>query len=210
MVDPSSSTRTDASERPRLGRPRSDRVRRAVLDAAVELVADGGLGALSMSSIASRAGVSRVTLYKWWSSAGAILLDGLVERSHASIEHAPGTPARQALAEQMTALIELFTDTGPTAAAIRAVTARAESDPQLARDLREHWHRPRRDAAATILEHGMANGEIRPDIDLDAAIDALFAPLYHRLLVGHAPLGPELVEQILSMFDSVFDSRPAV
>lgn len=149
-----------------------------------------------------------MTLYKWWASAGAILLDGLLERSHASIEHDPDLSARAALAEQMTALITLFTDGGPAAPAIRAVTAGAESDPQLARDLREHWHEPRRQVAAEILRRGMITGEVRSDLDPEAAIDLLFAPIYHRLLVGHAPLGPELVDQLLSLFGGFTTTDP--
>jgi len=167
----------------------------------VELVADGGLPALSMSSIATAAGVSRVTLYKWWSSPGAILLDGLLQRSRAGIEHRPELTTREALAEQMRSLIELFTEAGPTAAAIRAVTAGAVSDPQLAEDLRQHWHRPRREVAAEILHRGMITGEIRDGLDVEAAIDLLFAPIYHRLLIGHVPLRPELVDDLLAMFD---------
>ncbi|WP_370518876.1 TetR/AcrR family transcriptional regulator [Microlunatus sp. Gsoil 973] len=193
--------RQRGQQRRRPGRPRSEQVRTAILEAAVQLAAEGGLPALSMSAIASRAGVSRVTLYKWWPSPGAILLNGLLERSRAGIEHQPGLSAREALAEQMRSLIELFTEEGPTAAAIRAVTAGAVSDPQLATDLREHWHRPRRDVAADILRRGMTSGEIRDDLDVEAAIDLLFAPIYHRLLIGHAPLGPQLVEDLLTLFD---------
>lgn len=183
------------------GRPRSSRARAAILRAAVDLVTDGGLAALSMSSIAARAGVSRVTLYKWWASPGAIVLDGLLDRSHSSIEHDPTTSARDAIAAQMRSLVTLFTDDGPTAAAIRAVTSRAESDPQLARDLRDHWHRPRRRVAAEVLRRGIETGEVRADLDVEAAIDLLFAPIYHRLLVDHAPLGPQLVDQLLELFN---------
>lgn len=182
------------------GRPRSPRTRQAVLDAAVQLAADGGPAALSMSAIASRAGVSRVTLYRWWASPGAIVLDGLLERTRAGIEHRPGMPAREAIAEQMAALVDAFTDGSPAAAAIRAVTAGAGADPQLARDLQEHWHRPRRQVAADILRHGVATGEVRPGLDVEAAIDMLFAPIYHRLLIGHQPLGPELVGHLLDAF----------
>ena len=167
----------------------------------MELVSEGGLAALSMSAIAARAGVSRVTLYKWWSSPGAIVLDGLVERSHHTIEHDEQTPARDAIADQMRALIRLFTEDGPTAAAIKAVTARAESDPQLARDLREHWHRPRREAAADILARGIEAGEVSADLDIETAIDMLFAPIYHRLLVDHLRLEEDLVDQLLAMFN---------
>lgn len=190
------------------GRPRSNSARAAILQAAVDLVAEGGLPALSMSSIAARAGVSRVTLYKWWSSPGAIVLDGLLERSHSSIEHDHRAPARDAIAAQMRSLVELLTDGGPTAAAISAVTARAVSNPQLAQDLRDHWHRPRRQAAAEVFRRGIEAGEVRPNLDIEAAIDLLFAPIYHRLLVGHAPLDPSLVDQLLAGFNG-FETVPA-
>src|SRR3954452_23516306 len=165
--------RPDDAPRHGPGRPRSGRTRRAILDAAVDLVAEGGLAALSMSSIAARAGVSRVTLYKWWSSPGAIVLDGLLERYHAGIDHELRTPAKQAIAEQMAGLITVFTDGSHASAAIRAVTAGAAADPQLARDLSEHWPRPRRQVPADILRNGIRTGEVRAGLDVEAAIDML-------------------------------------
>lgn len=201
-------TPVDVSSRRGPGRPRSGRTRRAILDAAVDLVAEGGLAALSMSSVAARAGVSRVTLYKWWSSPGAIVLDGLLERYHAGIEHAPGTPARRAIEEQMVGLVTIFTDGSPAAAAIKAVTAGAAADPQLARDLAEHWHRPRRQVAADILRRGIRTGEVRAGLDVEAAIDMLFAPIYHRLLIGHQPLQPGLVEHLLDAFGGFTAAAP--
>ena len=122
---------------PRRGRPRSEEARRAALEAAVDLVADGGLPAATFSAIAASAGVSRVTLYKWWSSPAAVVLDGLLERTHASVEHAPSAPVRDSLARQMHALAALLADTGRTGAALRAVSAQAVADPALRADLRE-------------------------------------------------------------------------
>jgi hypothetical protein len=38
------------------------------------------------------------------------------------------------------------------------------------------------------LQRGIDRGDVRADIDLDAAVDALYAPIWLRLIIGHAPL----------------------
>ncbi|MEU0368860.1 helix-turn-helix domain-containing protein [Streptomyces sp. NPDC006283] len=50
------------------GRPREERVTRAVLDAVVALVAECGMSALTMDAVAARAGVSKPAMYRRWST----------------------------------------------------------------------------------------------------------------------------------------------
>ena len=52
-------------EAPRRGRPRSERARLAILEAAAELLLVQGLSAVSMDAVAERAGVSKATIYRW-------------------------------------------------------------------------------------------------------------------------------------------------
>ena len=47
---------------------------------------------------------------------------------------------------------------------------------------------PRRELIRAIWDRGVARGELRTDVDLEAAFDLVFAPLLYRLLIGHAPL----------------------
>src|SRR5688572_10002477 len=61
------------------GRPRSEQARRAILGAAVALVGEGGAAVATMDAIARRAGVSKQTVYRWWSSPAQILLEALNE-----------------------------------------------------------------------------------------------------------------------------------
>jgi AcrR family transcriptional regulator len=60
---------------------RSERSRRAILTAALDLVEESGYAKLSIEGIAARAGVGKQTIYRWWPSKGAVLLDALLALS---------------------------------------------------------------------------------------------------------------------------------
>jgi hypothetical protein len=78
---------------------------------------------------------------------------------------------------------------------MRALTADAQADPDLARALREQWFGPRRAVAAAIIHKGMRDGELRSDLDVEATLDLIFAPVYYRLVYGHQPLSEASAEQ---------------
>src|SRR5439155_10144682 len=125
------------ARRPR-GRPRSEAARRAILAAAGELMLSGGLAAATMDAIAARAGVSKATIYKWWPSRGAVALDGFLDQVAGTLAIPEGMTAQEALTWQLDALVRLFADTaaGPL---MRALVAQAQTDPDIARSLRDAW-----------------------------------------------------------------------
>ena len=61
------------------GRPRSEASRKAILCAAYELLREKPLPEITAAALAKRAGVSKATLYRWWPSKEAIVLDGYFE-----------------------------------------------------------------------------------------------------------------------------------
>ena len=60
---------------------RSQPARRAILAAALDQVAEVGYAQLSIEGIAAAAGVGKQTIYRWWPSKGAVLLDSLLALS---------------------------------------------------------------------------------------------------------------------------------
>ena len=54
----------EAPVSPRPGRPRSEKTRLAILEAAADIMMESGFAATTIESIAARAGVSKVTIYK--------------------------------------------------------------------------------------------------------------------------------------------------
>jgi AcrR family transcriptional regulator len=181
----------------RRGRPRSENVRRAVLDAAADLALEGAAG-VGIDAIAARAGVSRTTVYKWWSSAAAVLLEGLLERTHDTLESPAAATTREALGEYLGRLVTLVRDT-PVGALLRGLTAASVGDPVVGHALVDGWLAPRRIAVVELLVEGTRRGEVREGLNYDCVIDALFAPIYYRLIYEHQPLTDQLSAEILAV-----------
>jgi hypothetical protein len=64
---------------------------------------------------------------------------------------------------------------------------------------RRHWLAVRRIEARGLLKDAMQAGEIRSDLSPDAILDILYGGLYFRLLVGHAELTPDFVEDLFRL-----------
>ncbi|WP_187284462.1 TetR/AcrR family transcriptional regulator [Streptomyces sp. uw30] len=180
----------------RPGRPRSEKRRAAILAAAGDLMIEGGLRAATMEAIASRAGVGKATVYKWWPSRGAVALEGFMLRAASSWSLPEGASAPEALRILAVAAVHLFTRS-PAGPLMRALAADAQSDPEIAQALREQWFGPRRAVAAEIIREGIERGELRANLDLAATLDLVFAPVYYRLLFSHEPLDEAFAEHCI-------------
>jgi AcrR family transcriptional regulator len=59
------------------GRPRDPGVDRRVADAAVTLFGEAGWADFSVEAVAKRAGVGKASIYQWWQTKGALLVEAL-------------------------------------------------------------------------------------------------------------------------------------
>ena len=176
----------------RLGRPRSERARLAVLEAAADLLDEGGLGAASIEAIAGRAGVSKVTIYKWWPTRGAVATGTFADTGD----------VRADLTAQIRVLLRAFR--GRAGRIMAELIGQAQSDAVLADALRTHWIGPRRTATAAVLQRAVDRGELRPDIDIATVMDQLYGPVYYRLTMGHEALTPVLADTLVtSLLDGI-------
>jgi AcrR family transcriptional regulator len=183
----------------RPGRPRSERARLAIMEAAADLLIEGGLAAATIEAIAARAGVSKVTIYKWWPSRGAVAIDAYFHRHRLTITFEDTGDLAHDLTVQMQALADAFR--GRAGEVMAELIGQAQCDPCLAEVLRDRWIQPRRLMTGAVLRRAIDRGQIRPDVDVEILMDQLYAPLYYRLVIRHQPLGeslaPTLVRTIL-------------
>ena len=84
----------------RAGRPRDENVHRAILDAARDLIRVEGYASFSIEGVASRAGVAKQSIYRRWSSKGALLIDLYMD----GLERPAPMPAR-GLANDLLAIL---------------------------------------------------------------------------------------------------------
>jgi AcrR family transcriptional regulator len=187
---------------PKRGRPRSEKARRAILQAAAELLLDRGLSAVSMDAVAERAGVSKATIYRWWPTKETLALDALFNEWAAAT---PATRDTRSLRGDLLALLRPWARMAasrPYGRVIAGLITEAQTDPGFAAEYQTRFVEPRRGQAREVFRRAIERGEVPADTKIEVALDLLYGPLYHRLLHGHAPLSDRFVRQVV---DNVVD-----
>lgn len=180
---------------PPRGRPRDPRTRAAILAAARILLARGGLTAVTIEAIAQKAGVSRPTIYRYWTNAPAVAMAAFLESTGAAEAARSTGNALAALREQLRALADAFA--APAGRSVAAMVAAAQSETELAKAFRNEFIARNRDATRALLERCITDGAIEAPGDMDLTLDLIFGPLFYRLLMGHAPITRDFVDRLL-------------
>jgi AcrR family transcriptional regulator len=175
---------------------RSERSRSAILAATQELIATVGYGNMSIESIATRAGVGKQTIYRWWPSKAAVVLEMWVPEVHPHIGFPDTGDLAADLKTQLKVAIDLSADPdfGP---AFRALIAEGQHDQDLAGQLVERIFGPRIEACKGRLRAAQEAGQLATDVDLDLAVDLLYGGLYHRYVLRVAPLTPAYADAVV-------------
>ncbi|CAL9331205.1 putative HTH-type transcriptional regulator [Streptomyces sp. enrichment culture] len=181
--------------KPGRGRRRAEDVRRATLTAAAELLLAEGVHALTFSKVAARAGVSKMTLYKWWPSPGALAFDAYFNAFQATLAFPDTGDIRRDLTTQLRVFVDLLNRNG---AVIAGIIGAAQGDPDLAEALSTHYVTHRRRLAVERLASARQAGQIRAEADLESIVDQLWGAVYHRLLMPARPLTAEFVDQLIA------------
>ncbi len=175
---------------------RSERARIAILTATAELIRTVGYDNMSIEAIAAAAGVGKQTIYRWWPSKAAVVLDTWAPEVHPRIEFQDSGDLAADLKAQLKAVIDLGSD--PVFGRMfRALVADSQHDDRLAEQLLDRIFRPRIAACKDRLGAAQAAGQLRPDIDLDIAVNLFYGSFYHRYLLRVAPLTHEHADAIV-------------
>ena len=168
------------------GRTRDEEARQRVLDAAFELVGASSPGQVTINAIAEAADVAKQTIYRWWPSRTAVLLDALVAGTMKATPFRESDDLRADFEHHLKSVVKLFNS--PTGSIIRELVAESQSDPEIASEFRQRFWAPRRDLSDARLRRGITLGQIRADIDTEIVLDAVYGPLWLRLMIGHQPM----------------------
>ena len=177
------------------GRPRSPQVRDAILGAARALLQEAGVGGITMEAVAERAGVGKPTVYRWWPNRHAVAMAALMAAPTLN-------PARRRTRSPLRALREQLLTVADTldsrqGRSVTAMIASADPDTEIAKAFRHHFVLERRNEGRALLMRAIEAGEVRPQVDVDAALDQLYGALFFRVLMGHAPADAAFVRALL-------------
>lgn len=178
------------------GRPRCPVTHQNILKAARELMDEIGFECLTIEGIAARAGVGKTTIYRRWPNKTSIVLDAFLEAESPKTSVADTGSLREDLQRQMRKLVKELN--GPVGRSIATLLASAQFDDEMKEAFRERWIEPRRAEMRRIIQQGMERDQIRKT-DPDLLLDALYGPVYFRLLGGHAPLTASFADALTEL-----------
>jgi AcrR family transcriptional regulator len=162
---------------------RGEHVRRTVLAAAFDELAENGVGAATVAGVARRSGVHETTIYRRWVTKEKLFLEAMLSRSAEEIP----TPDTGSIRDYLTSAVGL--------AALQVAALAADDQ----RDARQAFWAGRIEALRPVVERGIARGELRPDTDAGLLLETLIAPLHGRLLLTGEPVDEQLGERIVDL-----------
>src|SRR5690349_1003420 len=176
------------------GRPRSEAARRAILEATLALVREGGYPAATIEEIAARSGVAKTTIYRWWPNRPALVVELLLQMA---ATFAPPPAGPDPLGALRTELRQVAKATNALPGRLMlALISEAQHDPEVREALSQGLFKPRRNASARVIRQAQALGRIRKAVSPLVAIDLLFGPVFYRGFLRQEPVTEAFVRQI--------------
>ncbi|MEB8339150.1 TetR/AcrR family transcriptional regulator [Streptomyces endophyticus] len=187
------------------GRPRQEHVTKAVLEAVVELVAEEGMGALTMDAVATRAGVSKPAMYRRWPTKQDLIIAAAESRVGTLTVPDMGdfrAELRAVLMERVRAYRQPGVGrllAGVISAAAEAGAGREAFRAYVTRVTSETRH---------LLERGIARGDVRPDVPIVDVTTLIASSLVFRLVAEQRAPEKELVDSVVDLIGRAVDVRP--
>ncbi|HVQ72952.1 MAG TPA: TetR/AcrR family transcriptional regulator C-terminal ligand-binding domain-containing protein [Bradyrhizobium sp.] len=192
---------TDGDTATRRGRPRSAETTSAILQSAYTLMATTGLADTSIDTVARHSNVSKMTIYKWWPSREALLIDAFL--NHASLMlplplPTSGTPAERLRSHAAAYAKALLGEFGRVQL---AVISECISNTGSAEIFYERYLSYRRTALVELIVAGQQDGSIGAAGTPEDLYDAIYGSLFYRYIFGIKPISPaqarNLVDSLL-------------
>ncbi len=177
----------------RRGRPRSQEAHQSILDATRALLVESGYADVTMDRVAERAGVGKQTVYRRWRSKAPLVAESVMDAYGDT--RALEIPDTGDIATDLSGLVRLiakFVVAPENAALLRALAAAAADNPGDGEALYRQLTEPQHDAVVRRLRQGVASGQVRDGVNIEAVADAIIGAYLYRLLSYTAPVGGTL------------------
>jgi AcrR family transcriptional regulator len=175
---------------------RSERVRRSVLDAALEILSEHGADALTVSALATRSGVHETSIYRRWGSRENVVIEALLSTSEELLP-IPDTGSLRGDLIAFATSLGTYLGTALGSALVRTLAASA-TDPAMDETRQRFWE-TRRALAGEMVTRAIERGEIPATTDPSLALEALIGPLHFRALLTTEPNDEQFTTRLVDM-----------
>lgn len=173
---------SEGEAKSRRGRPRLAAKRQAIVDATLALLAEHGFQATTVDAIAARAGVSKNTIYRRWSSKEELLADALDQLTRPELEVDESTGVYELLREHSREIARILAD--PQVRRILPdMLGELQRNRTFAVTFADRLLRPRRAALIDGLNRAIERGELRRGTSVELIADLLGGPAFLRVLL---------------------------
>lgn len=164
------------------GRPRNVSTDDAILEAAALRLSRDGYERTSIDLVARDAGVTRPTVYRRWPSKDELVIAAVANQIKGSV-HEPTGDLRRDLMDQAESLVERWSGNRYVGMLGTAIVERRHH-PAIYEQLLEKLVEPRRRQMRDILEIAQANGQARPDLDIEVIVAMFVGSFYAMTIAG--------------------------
>jgi len=176
------------------GRPRSQESRASILDAAYRFLQKSPVSVISTVHIAREAGVSTATVYRWWSTKEALLLDAFLHTAdHEMVLKCGGAPLER-LKEYILQVGRFFTGENGIVVA-RLITA-IQDNSALRKEFLKRVYSPRDKEIRAIVSEAIKQGDLPAELKISVFLDSIVGPLLARLLFRHERIDESFVADV--------------
>ena len=158
----------------------------AMLSATRRELATNGWRNFDLQNVMDDTRSGMAILDKKWSSLAELAVDSVLD-----VLEPPSIEPRLPLVEQLSRLVDPFADMARASSGVNLVRGMllAAADDHAAGTLfRNHLNSQFRRPLKQILAQAAAAKQIRQTYDIDFAVEILFGPLWHRVLITRSPL----------------------
>ncbi len=190
---------TDEQAGRKAGRPRSMEAHQAILDATLALLATQGFETMSIEEVATRAGVGKTTIYRWWDSKEALALEAL-QHLYAQCPIIDTGNLRHDLIAMIEDFIQLVEEKKPL---LECLTFKLLGDlkthPELFQMFYARIVEPRLHQFLQLIERAQERGELRKDLDPSVLFGVCGGHFFYRVLIfgKMVPRGVHWSEQVV-------------
>lgn len=185
------------------GRPRDQATQQAILDAALSLAQEQGYAPVTLFDIATRAGASRQTIYRWWPTKPHLFVELITQQVHLLAHTLP--PSQTDLELYLRQTFQFMRELG-------TITVGVLSEIQYNPELLTSYHvlvTQRRALLSQVLEHFALAKDATFSVPIEDVAEIIAGALWYRTLHRHAPLDDSFAQELTGIATALLRPQPS-